>query len=172
MIKCLKHSLLIAILGAVLCSNPVHADTLADFEIISKSIGFIKNHPKGSIFMDVLYDPNSRISREHAQEVEGLLSQGVQSKIKILSRKVSSVDEIKSDVIFITRGASSFYKPALKEAVKKRIVTVSTDEACLGAGCVLVVKTKPDVDVFISVATAEKVGIEFSSVFSLMAIQK
>lgn len=161
-------------LTTVLCFSfaPAHADTAKDFETISKAIGFINGGPSGAITMDVLFDPSNPDSAAHADEVVALTAGGIGSKVKLTGKKVSSVGAASSPVIFVTRGAGSMYGAALDKAAANGGLSVSTDEACLGAGCVLVVKTQPSVDILVSSAAAGKTGTEFASAFSMMITKK
>lgn len=151
---------------------PVSADTVKDFETISKAIGFINGGPSGAVTMDVLYDAGNADSAAHADEVVSLTSSGVGSKVKLTGKKISSVSAATSPVIFVARGASSMYGAALSKAASNGGLTVSTDDACLGAGCVMVVKTQPSVDILVSTAAAGQTGTEFASAFSMMITKK
>ena len=161
-------------LGAAICFSfaPAYADSTKDFETIAKAVGFINGGPTGAIQMDVLYDPDNPDSAAHADEVVGLVSGGIGSKVRLTGNKVSSVGAAGSKVIFVTRGASSMYGAALGKAVSNGGLTVSTDEACLGNGCVLVVKTQPSVNIMVSTDAAGKTGTEFASAFSMMITKK
>lgn len=160
-----------ALLGML--SSPVLADSVKDFETISKAIGFINGGPSGTVEMDILYDAGNADSAAHADEVMALVASGVGSgKVKLTGKKVSSAGAASSPVIFVTRGASSMYGAALSKAAANGGLTVSTDEACLGSGCVLVVKTEPSVDILVSTTAAGTTGTEFASAFSMMITKK
>lgn len=163
-----KTFMAVAGVALTFCAANAHADTKKDFETISKAIGFINGGPSGAVTMDVLYDPSNADSAAHADEVVALTSGGVGSKVKLSGNKVTSAGAASSPVIFVTRGASSMYSAALSKAAASGGLTVSTDEACLGAGCVLVVKTEPSVDILVSTAAAGKTGTEFASAFRMM----
>lgn len=167
-------------LGKTLCilstvcmfSFSAYADTKKDFETIATAVGFIDGGPKGAVQMDILYDASNADSTAHAEEVAGIVAGGVGSKVKLTGNKITSVDAATSKVIFVTRGAGSLYGAALAKAGANGGLTVSTDMACLGGGCVLVVKTKPSVDIFVSSAAAGKTATEFASAFSMMITKK
>ncbi|MCH2038359.1 MAG: hypothetical protein MK137_07200 [Rickettsiales bacterium] len=148
------------------------ADTKRDLETISKTISFIKNGPKGEVTMDVLFDPANPDSVAHADGVVELLSNGVGSRVKLTGKKVSSVNDITSRIIFVTRGVNNMYQSIIDKAAQNNGVTISTDENCLGNGCVVVVKTLPSVDIFVSIDAAEKTGTEFATAFSMMITKK
>ncbi len=160
--------------GAMACFFPAlsHADTAKDFETISKAVGFINGGPSGDVSMDILYDAGNPDSVAHADEVAGLLGGGIGSKVKLTGNKVSSASSASSKVIFVTRGASSMYSAALSQAAANGGLTVSTDEACLGSGCVLVVKTVPSVDILVSTSASSQTGTEFATAFSMMITEK
>lgn len=168
-----KSIALATICGVVgMTSSYAHADTAKDFETIAKAVGFVTGGPSGDVTMDVLFDPSNPDSVAHADEVVGLTSGGVGSKVKLKGNKVSSVGSASSQVIFVTRGASSMYGAALSQAAANGGLTVSTDTACLGSGCVMVVQTQPSVDILVSTAAAGTTGTEFASAFRMMITEK
>lgn len=168
-----KSVALAAFCGVVgLTSSYAYADSSKDFETIAKAVGFVNGGPSGDVTMDVLFDPANPDSVAHADEVVSLTSGGIGSKVKLKGNKVSSASAASSKVIFITRGASSMYSAALSQAASNGGLTVSTDEACLGSGCVMVVKTKPSVDILVSSAAAGTTGTEFASAFRMMITEK
>ena len=170
--KAKKFLLALGMVYYSLFASTAYADTQRDFETIAKAIGFVSGGPSGAISMDVLYDPGNPDSVAHADEVIGLTSGGVGSKVKLTGKKVSSVSGASSKVIFVTRGASGLYGAALSQAAANGGLTVSTDENCLGGGCVLVVKTQPSVDIIVNTAAAETTGTEFASAFSMMITKR
>jgi hypothetical protein len=149
-----------------------YADTTKDLETIAKAIAFINNGPSGDVRMDILYNPANIDSIAHADEVFELVKDGIKGKITLTGRKISSTNDATSRVIFVTRGTNDFYGSALNTAAANRGLTVSTDESCLGTGCVLVVKTTPNIDILVSTAAATKTGTSFSSVFSMMITKR
>ena len=149
-----------------------HADTIKDLETIAKAIGFINNGPSGEVQMDILYNPGNAESVAHADEILDLTADGVRGKITLTGRKISSTSDAASKIIFITRGTDNLYGAALNAAAANGGLTVSTDENCLGTGCVLVVKTNPNIDILVSTAAASKTGTTFSSVFSMMITKR
>lgn len=159
-----------------LCFLPLssaHADTAKDIETIAKAVGFINGGPTGSVAMDILFNSGDPASVAHADEVAGLVASGVSGgKVTLTGNKVSSADAAASKVIFVTKGAGSMYAAALAKAKANGGLTVSTDEACLGSGCVLVVKTVPSVDILVSTAAAGTTGTEFAAAFSMMITKK
>ncbi|MCH2038434.1 MAG: hypothetical protein MK137_07580 [Rickettsiales bacterium] len=122
--------------------------------------------------MDVLYDPNNPDSEKHADTIINLLSNGVGSVITLTGNKISSLDDISSRIIFITRNTKPDYDSLIAKAAQNQGVTVSTDEKCLENGCVVVVKTQPSVDIFVSIDAANKTGTEFATAFSMMITKK
>ena len=173
----MNHIINLKKLGLVLAASaffsaPAYADSKKDIETIAKAVGFINGGPSGAITMDVLFDPSNSDSVAHADEIIALTSGGIGKKVKLTGNKVSSAGAASSKVIFVTRGANSIYGAALDKAAANGGLTVSTDEACLGGGCVLVVKTEPSVDILVSSAAAGKTGTEFASAFSMMITKK
>lgn len=154
-------------------SQAGYADSRQDLETIGKAIGFIKNGPKGNITMDIVYDPSSSVSKEHADTISELLSSGISSsRVKLTGNKVSSIDRASSKVIFVTRDTGSMHESVLSKAVQSNAITVSTDESCLGNGCVMVVNTKPGVNIVVSMDAANKTQTVFYSAFRMVITEK
>lgn len=152
--------------------SSVYADTPKDFETIAKAIGFIDGGPTGPVTMDILYDPTNPSSAAHADEVMTILAPGVGDKVILSGRKITSPAEATSKIIFITKGTASMHAAALSKAAALGGLTVSTDESCLGTGCVMVVKTQPSVDIIVHTGASGKTGTEFASAFSMMITKK
>ena len=165
-------SLFSVLLAVTMMTGQAQATSAKDLETIARAVGFMNNGPTGAVSVDVVFDPANADSAAHADEVIGLLAGGVGSKVTLTGKKVSAAGDITSRVIFLTRGAGSLYGPALNTAAGNNGITVSTDDACLGNGCVLVVKTQPSVDILVSTAAAAKTNTEFASAFSMMITKK
>ncbi len=149
------------------------ADTNKDIETITKAIGFIDNGPTGTVQMDILYNPSNPESIAHANEILTLIQQTKNDgKVTLTGAKIQNATAATSPLIFITRGTKNMHKAALKQAAKNHGLTVSTDESCLGSGCVLVIKTQPHIDIFISQTASEITGTKFSMAFKMMATRK
>jgi len=162
--------------GMFLLPSVAKADTEKDIVALSKAISFIKDGPSGTVNFEILYDDGNAASSAHANEVASIAASPVGSgKVKLQGKKVSvaSVGSTGSKVIFVTKGLNSKYASILNTAAGKGAITVSTDEDCLSSGgCVLAVKTQPNIDIMVSGSAASKTGIEFSSAFSMMITQK
>lgn len=166
-------SALVLFLSFLLSSSfQAYADTSKDFETIAKAIGFIDGGPTGPITLDILYDPSNATSSAHADEVMSILAPGVGNKVILSGRKITSPIEASSRIIFVTKGTSSMHTAALNKAAALGGLTVSTDESCLGTGCVMVVKTQPSVDIIVHTGASSKTGTEFASAFSMMITKK
>lgn len=165
------YILAVTTISLCLQGTSARADTAKDIETLAKTIGFMNGGPTGDVSMDILYDPSNSVSVMHADEIAAL-AKGEGSKVRLIGQKVTSPAAANAPVIFITRGAERMYSAALNKAAANQSITVSTDEACLGIGCVLVVKTVPSVDILVSTKAAKKTKTEFASAFSMMITKK
>lgn len=160
----------------VLHSGDVFATESKDIKALSKAVGFIQGGPTGDVEISIVFDPTNRESSEHASNIMQVSTQeGGLNKVKFVAKKVpyTNIDFINSKIIFVTRGMEGKYQAILDRAVKIGAITVSTDENCLNKGaCVLVVKTEPDIDILVSMSVADKIGVEFSSAFSMMITKR
>lgn len=162
----------IALAAAFYPAQDSLADSPKDLETIALAVGFMNGGPSGAIAMDILFDPSNPDSVAHADEVAALTAGGVGKKVKLTGQKIDSVGALSSRAIFITRGAAAFYGDALQKAGSLNAITFSTDEACLGNGCVFTVKTDPSVDIFVSTAAAQQASTEFASAFNMMITKR
>lgn len=157
-------------------SREAFSSEIKDIKALSKAVGFIQGGPTGEVEISVVFDPTNRESAEHASRIMQVSTkEGSLNKVKFIAKKVpyTNIDFIHSKIIFITKGMESKYQAILDRAVRIGAITVSTDENCLNKGvCVLVVKTEPDVDILVSMSVAEKIGVEFSSAFSMMITKR
>lgn len=157
-------------------STQAHADTKKDFDLLAKAVSFIKNGPKGDVSMAVVFDPASGKSVSHADAVMRAVGGGVKGGgLTLKAKKVlaGSVAKSNAKVFFVTKGLKNHYTKVLNKAVSAGGLTASTDTDCLDANaCVLVVKTKPSVDIMVSTAASAKTGTEFASAFSMMITKK
>ncbi len=165
------------ILGSMLSLmvTPAFADSKKDIETISKAVSFMSGGPSGAVEMAVIFDPANADSKTHADEIIALTSGGVGSKVKLTGKKVevSAVSSTTSKVLFLARGSSAAYDAAIANVKASGGITASTDMACLDAGgCVLVVKTKPSVDIFVSNKASDATGVSFAAAFAMMVTKK
>ncbi len=165
---------MVALMGV--WSTQAHADTKKDFDLLAKAVSFIKGGPKGDITMAVVFDPANGKSVSHADSVMRIAGKGIKGGgLTIKPKKVlaGSVGKSSAKVFFITKGLKSHYTKVLNKAAAVGGLTVSTDTTCMDAGaCVLIVKTKPSVDIIVSTAASSKTGTEFASAFSMMITKK
>ncbi len=157
-------------------SATADADSNKDISTISKAIGFIQSGPTGTINMAIVYNPESKESLSHANEVAKLTSSPIGSdKVKLIGKKalLSSLEKETYKVIFITRGMTKDYPYILKKANEMKAITVSTDNNCLeNNGCLLTIKTDPYIDIMMNTKIAKETHIKFASAFSMMIIKK
>lgn len=170
----IKYLILLGTILSVI-STPALADSKKDLETISKAISFISGGPSGAVEVAVVFDPANADSKTHADEIVALLSGGIGSKVKLTGKKIESsgISSSTSRVFFMTRGSKTGYDSALAKAKENKGITTSTDTTCLDANaCVLVVKTKPSVDIFVSTKAAETTGTSFAAAFAMMITKK
>jgi len=168
--------ILIIVCLTMMASGVAMADDEKDIKALTKAIGFIQGGPTGEVDVAVVFDPTNRDSSAHADAVIDIArSYKGSNKVKFSAKKISyaNIEFVKSKIIFITRGMEGKYDSILNKAIRLNAITVSTDENCLNkGGCVLIVKTDPDVDILVNTAVAARTGTEFSSAFSMMITKR
>jgi len=147
-----------------------------DIKTLTRAIGFMQGGPVGDVKMAIVYDPYNDLSRDHANEVvEAVRNSDNKNKVRLMGEAVpfSSMEEVTAQVIFITKGMEHNYEAILKRAKDLSAITVSTEEDCLiKGGCILVVKTEPDIDILVNSNLATEMEIEFSIAFNMMITKR
>lgn len=145
-----------------------------DFQVLARAIGFTENAPKGDIAMGVVFDPANGASVAEADGIIATIGGGVKAgSLKLIPEKVEvgSATSSAAKVLFFTDGVDG--TSIFPIASKKGVVTASTHNACLNAGaCVMVVKSKPKVDIRVSTSAAHSSNVAFGSAFRMMITEQ
>lgn len=166
---------LAAFAALVLGGTAAHAQPdMKDFQVLARAIGFTENAPKGDVTMGIVFDPANGASAAEADSIVGTIGGGVKAgSLKLLAEKVEvgSAAASSAKVLFYTDGIDG--GSVFSAASGKGVITASTHDACLNAGnCVMVVKSKPKVDIRVSTAAAQASGVAFGSAFRMMITEQ
>jgi len=177
MSKKIKTILVLSIICfAAFFSSASLATNKKDIKTLTRAIGFMQGGPVGDVKMAIIYDPYNDLSVAHANEViDAIRNSDNKNKVRLTGEGVSfsSMEKVDAKVIFITKGMDHNYAAILKRAKELSAITVSTVEDCLtNGGCVLVVKTEPDVDILVNTNLAKEMEIEFSIAFNMMITKR
>jgi len=144
-----------------------------------RALGFLDSLPHdGTIFVGVVYGTSISDGKTAAAQVVGELNtmEGPNSKVlhaEAIPQEGLSQAQGRLDVLFLLPGSSSTANAIGEFIRRRRIVSISNDPACVGAGCcVLMVRTEGTVEIVLDTALADSVGARFSTVFAMMVKRK
>jgi hypothetical protein len=175
-----------AIFCAALLALPVKGAAAAepavgipDLQAAMRALGFLDSLPHdGTIFVGVVYGTSIPDGKAAAEQIVGELNtmEGPNSKIvhaEAIPLEGLSQSQGRLDVLFLMPGSSSTSSRVGEFIRRRRIVSISDDPACIGAGCcVLMVRAEGTVEIVLDTALADSVGARFSTVFAMMVKRK
>jgi hypothetical protein len=174
-IKNIKTTLLCA-LSVVALSPDASAASQKDLQILGRALGFIEIGPSGDVKIGIVYANGNAASATEADEIMTTIGGGLKSgKITLQAEKVSAASAAGSayPVLYFTEGTEAKQASIFSAASSKGTITVSTHGACLSASnCVMVIKSKPKVDIQVSTAGAGATGVSFGSAFRMMITER
>jgi hypothetical protein len=153
--------------------------TVTDLRAAVGALGFLENLPRGeSLVIGVVYAANVPAAEASATETARLISAipGPNS-VTIRPAVISTADlgqfRGRLDALFLMPGASTQAETVLDAVHRRRVVSISSDPACLDEKlCVLMVRTGPRVEIVLDTALADAVGARFSPVFAMVVKRK
>jgi hypothetical protein len=162
--------------------QPAHALAAVssdDLRAIARSLGFLDSLPReGAIVVGVVYAPGGEAGAARTADMLNSIDGPNSTTFKARSIPVGALaltgDHF--DVLLIDDGAGS--DPAVAKAIgdavrKRRIVSISSDPACLETKCcVLMVHSDRKVEIVLDTALADAAGAHFSPVFAMMVKRK
>ncbi|WP_207483754.1 YfiR/HmsC family protein [Arenibaculum pallidiluteum] len=169
-----KAAVLLLALGA-LVSAPAWADVGAkDVQVIAKTVGFTTPPLTGQVKVAVVFDAAAAASQKDAEALKGILGAGLAAGAATLVPVMVPVDQVEAGldgaaIAFVTTGLSAHYDKVFAAAKAKKVLSVSTDAACVQAGrCVMGVKSEPKVEILVNKAAAEASSVAFAPAFRMM----
>jgi hypothetical protein len=163
-------------------THAVHAAervTVTDLRAAVGALGFLDNLPRGeNLVIGVVYAADVPAAEASATETAKLVS-AIPGPNSVLLRPavISSADlgqfRGRLDALFLMPGASTQANAVLDALHRRRIVSISSDPACLDEKvCVLMVRTGSRVEIVLDTALADAVGARFSPVFAMVVKRK
>ncbi len=137
-------------------ATPVFAGSKKDIETISKAVSFMSGSAHGAVEKVVIFD-----------------FENVDSKVNLTRKKVenSAASSAASMVLFLAGGSNVAYDTAIVNVKESSGVSVSMDMECVDA-CVLVVRTKPTIDIFVGNKASDTTGVSSVAAFVMMVTKK
>ncbi len=169
------RSLLRLVFVGTLATTPaLAADDAADLQAATRAIGFLDSLPHdGVIVIGIVYSPGDA-NREDASETAGRLA-ALPGPANATIRTVLIPDEAlakgagRLDAVFLMPLPAPAAR-AIPDALRMRhVVSISTDPSCLDTQCcVLMIQTRPHVEIVLDTALANEVGARFSPIFTML----
>jgi hypothetical protein len=155
-------------LMAALPAASYAAVTEKDVKVVAKAIGFVEGGPKGAVDVAVVTDGGaSKADADAFVALAGAITGDITLKPTIVAPGALASSNAK--VAFIPAGLSGSYGDIAAASASKKIITVTTDPACVAAQkCAISIVSEPKVDITVSKAAASASGVAFGSAFSMM----
>ena len=166
--------LLVPAASLVLSCQPSFADTSAkDLMIAARALTFLENPPKGTADIGIVRDPADPASVKDAETVKTVFGEGLSVGDLTVRARFLAPAELQGATglaaILVTGGSPSVFQQVSAAAQSRKLLTITTDPACIQAGqCAMLVRSEPKIQVFSNSQVAKQNGIAFSQTFSMM----
>jgi YfiR/HmsC-like len=174
-----------AIVGATLACAFASANaevSTEDLQAIARTLGFLETLPHdGTLAVRVVYAPAqpdaAAVANATAEKLNAIPGPNSATfKARSVPFAGLADDQDRFDVLILAPGTCSdaaAAQPVIDAVVRRRVVSVASDPACLDARCcVLMVRTGHKVEIVLDKALADSAGLRFSSVFAMMVKRK
>lgn len=161
----------LALAAAVGAPCAAYADAAKDLQVAGRALTFLENGPAGRATIGVVFDPSKPESVAQKNEIMAALSGGFNAGGLTLGGAPIPISALGGaggvHALFVTSGVN--YASVGAAAKAKKLVTVSSDPACVRSGaCVMGVTTAPKVEITVNRAAAAAVGASFKAAFRMM----
>jgi hypothetical protein len=172
--KVRKIAVVIVLLAAFFGAAPsAYAMDELDLSVGLKTLPLLDNKLGGNVPVALIYNPKLPASQAEANSLYKTITGGFQAPggIKLSAVMVSTEDLSKLTTIkvgIVTEGSCT---AAVAEATAGQgILTMTSDLDCVRANrCVLGIKSRPNVEIFLSKSAAEAAKVGFSQAFIMIA---
>lgn len=172
----------LSLASAAACASAAAANepaARATLDAAVRALGFLESGPRdGGFVIAVVYAPDAPGGRAAALEAVARMRDRTGPRRSRVRAEAYTVDELlattdRIDAVLLAPGAASS-TPAIADFIRqRRIVSVSSDPACLDADCcVLMVDAGDDVEIVLNTELASRVGAQFSTVFTMMVTRR
>ncbi len=170
-VVCLCQAALACLLAIGL---PARADvTTADVQVAARALSFVTDPLKGAIRVGIVYAAGNPKSVQQAQSLRSMLGNGLKvGNLELRPVLVRSTDvaDANVDLFFLTEYMTVNETPnLLQDRARQPILCVTTDiEQVRRGACVMGVRSRPKVEVFVNRESATTSNTKFSTVFRVM----
>ena len=168
-----RCALPVLIASLVLAVSSAQADvTRTDMQVAARALSFISNPLTGPVKVGILYSKSSSRSVRQAENLRAMLADGLRvgslqmSPVLVELREAADADV---DLFFLTEHIEPNATDTLADNTSAPILCVTTDiDQVRNGACTIGVRSRPKVEVFVSMAAAKASDITFSTVFRVM----
>lgn len=173
--RCTRWSLWLAgVLSLVVAGPPALADwTKTDVQVAARALSFVTDPLSGTVRVGIVYATDSPRSVRQAQSLRGMLADGLRigalelQPVLIDAAVIANADV---DLFFLTEfiTPNETLRPPGR-GTRRPVLCVTTDIAQVRSGsCIMGVRSRPKVEVFVNRAAASANDVTFSTVFRVM----
>lgn len=170
----LKASAAVAV-GVTLSAQAFAATSAKEMQVVGKATSFATTIDKSApVKVGIVYDAANAASKADFDAVMGIIGSGLKAgKVTLVAEPIAA-GEISAkagsvQVLFVTEGMSSAYADVSAAAKANKLLSISTDMACVESGnCLVGVDVGAGVKVLLNRAAVDAVGVEFDSAFKFM----
>lgn len=175
MLRCL---LFLLALGLTVGSRPVLADVgVKDIQVLARTIGFTAPPMTGAVKVAIIADASVAQSQKDADALKEIMGSGFPAGAATLSPVMVTPAQLDGGldgvaIAFVTGGLAAHHGRIFAATNGKKVLTVSTDLACVQAGrCVMGIKTDPKVEIIVNKSAAEAAALSFAPAFRMMVTE-
>ncbi len=167
----------LALLTAITSALDTHAAARAeDLDVLTRSLRFLLDPPKGHVDLAVVYDSTSPVSTSDARHIVDLAKSKEGKGFTLMPRLIDErmlgrLDG--ADLVLLSADSDSLHAQVFARARASQTLVVSLHQGCIDLGlCVMWIKGVPDVRIVLNQAAAESVNARFSTTFRMMVQER
>ncbi len=154
--------------------NSAVATRAGDLDVLTRSLGFLVDPPRGMVDLAIVYDSASTASTRDAEALLDFAKARKGSGFTLAPRLIDgrALDSLDSaDLVLLAAETGTFHGPVFARA--REILIVSLHQECIDLDlCVMWVKSTPDVRIVLNRAAAQSVNARFNTTFRMMVQER
>ncbi len=153
-------------------ATAVPATTTREIQVAGRLLALTSNPLSGDVKMGIVYDPHDAASAQDERALAAILGSGLDvGDVTLIPVPIpiGRIGTSSTDIIFLTPGLGAEAALAGEQAVRKKILCITTDLAATQAGfCAVSLQIDTKVHISINVAALAASDISFTEAFMLM----
>ena len=148
------------------------AVTAKDIQVAGRILTLTTEPLSGDVRVGIVYDPHIARSTQDERDLMAILGRGlIVGNVNLIPVPITidKITTIPTGIIFVTTGLGAEAGKAGDQAVREKILCITTDLAATQAGfCALSLQIDTKVHITINLATLAASGVGFTEAFMLM----